>query len=83
MQEVKITYRFEVDDIVASLIEHHKDMQDKLMIGFIVCNMEPQEAFDALFAAFGTKCEIHHINKGKKLFEWCEKFDKIEEMGFF
>ena len=79
MQEVKITYKFELDEIIAAFIESNKVMQDKFMIGFIAGNMYPGDALDALFAAFGAVCDSHDINKGKKLFEWSEKFDEIEK----
>ena len=81
MQTVKITYKFEVDEIIAAFLESNKVMQDKFMIGFIAGNMDPNEALDALFAAFGAVCDANDMNKGKKLFEWSENFDKIEEMG--
>lgn len=79
MQEVKITYKFEVDDLMVPFIMNNKVMQDKLMIGFIAGNMDPDEALDSLFAAFGAICDSHDINKGKKLFEWSETFDEFEK----
>lgn len=79
MQTVKITYKFEVDEIIAAFIEHDRNTQDKFMIGFIAGNMDPEEALDSLFAAFGAVCDANDINKGKKLFEWSETFDEIEK----
>lgn len=79
MQEVKITYKLEVDDIIATFLEHNTLIQDKFMIGFIAGNMDPDLALDALFAAFGAICDTHDINKGKKLFEWSETFDEFEK----
>lgn len=79
MTNVNISYKFDVDEYISSLLESNKVMQDKFMIGFIAGNMYPGDALDALFAAFGAVCDAHDINKGKKLFEWSEKFDEIEK----
>lgn len=79
MQDFKMTYKFEVDEFITAFLESNKVNQDKFMIGFIAGNMHPGDAFDALFAAFGAVCDANDINKGKKLFEWSEKFDEIEK----
>ena len=83
MPKIKMVYTVEVDDDLAKIFEAANERQkNQIMAGSIIADMPLEDALVCLFASLGAKCDEHHINKGKILFEWSERFDKLDEAGF-
>lgn len=54
----------------------------QLMAGSIIAELPTRKALQTLFASLGALCDERHLNKGKILFEWSEKFDRLEKEWF-
>lgn len=80
METIKMVHNIVVSDLTAKMVEKDELLQNLLLVGAVMQSMKPEDAFNILFAAFGTLCKQNDLSKGKILFEWSEKFDKFDEI---
>lgn len=83
MPQIKMEYTVDLDDELAKIFEEgDRELRCQLMAGAMISDLPTKEALTCLFASFGAVCDERHLNKGKILFDWSERFDKLEAEGF-